>query len=125
MQQTNVAPKRMQLYKNMLFTNMDQSWFCFLNFHKSYLLSKLFNFEILCSFVNTFKGNGNPQHSCQIPMDLNLYPPLGKKELMGVDVKLQLTVGYWASRNGLHDDKIYRTIIKMFIPKSMSNLPQP
>jgi hypothetical protein len=50
---------------------------------------------------------------------------LGKKELMGVDVKLQLTVGYWASRNGLHDDKIYRTIIKMFIPKSMSNLPQP
>ncbi len=41
-------------------------------------------------------------------MDLNLYPPLGKKELMGVDAKLQFKVGYWASRNGFHDDKIYR-----------------
>jgi hypothetical protein len=89
------------------------------------LLSKLSNFELLCSFVNTFETKGNPQHSCQIPMDLNLYPPLGKKKLMGVDAKLQLKVGYWASRNGLHDDKTYGTIIKMFIPKSLSNLPQP
>jgi hypothetical protein len=66
-----------------------------------------------------------PIHSCQIPMDLYLYPPLGKKKLMGVDAKLQLKVGYWASRNGLHDDNIYKRIIKMFIPKSLSNLPQP
>jgi hypothetical protein len=122
---TIVAPKRMQLYKNMLqFTNMDRSWFVFWTFTR---IICYINYLILSFFVHlyTFEGNGNPQHSCQIPMDLNLYPPLEEKKLIGVNAKSQLKVGYWASRNGLHDDKIYKTIIKMFIPKCLSNLPQP
>jgi hypothetical protein len=48
-----------------------------------------------------------------------------KKKLKSVAVKFQAEVGYWAPTNYLQDYKIYGIVIKMFIPESVSNLPQP
>jgi hypothetical protein len=45
--------------------------------------------------------------------------------LKSVDVKFQAEIRYCASTNYLWDYKIYEIGIKMFIPESLSNLPQP
>jgi len=51
------------------------------------------------NIITMFKGSG--QHSCKTPIDLDLYPPIDQNELVGVNSKYKLKVGYWASNNGL------------------------
>jgi hypothetical protein len=47
-----------------------------------------------------------------------------KRQLKRVDAKFQVEVGYWPSKNGMYDYKIYGIIIKIFIPNFLSNPPQ-
>jgi hypothetical protein len=53
---------------------------------------------------------------------LEYYPSVEKKELKSIDEEFKAEVGYWASFNHLQDYKIYKTMIKMFCPKFLSNL---
>jgi hypothetical protein len=56
---------------------------------------------------------------------IGFVPISRKKKLKNVNVKFHAKVGYWASTTYLKDYKIYGIMIKMFIPKSLSSLPQP
>jgi len=64
-------------------------------------------------------------HYHQTPRDLDLYMFIKKIDIDIKDmlnVKFQLEVEHWASRNDLEDHKIYEIIIKMLVPKFMNNL---
>jgi hypothetical protein len=65
-----------------------------------------------------------PEHYCQTPSNLDLYPSIAKEEMKSVDAKFQVKVRYWASTNHLEDYKIYGTKIKMFMLDFLNNLPQ-
>ncbi len=110
---------------NCIIKCSQQTWinfgFVFVNFHKNYVCYLVLNF--FYSFVRMFKKN--LRHSCQTPTNLDLYPPMEKNQLKRVNAKFQVEVGYWASRNGLQDYKMYGIIIKIFTPKFLNNLPQP
>jgi hypothetical protein len=55
-------------------------------------------------------------NSCQFPRDLDMYLPFNQEELMMVDAKYKVKVGYWVANNCLQNYKIYVTTIRMFNP---------
>jgi hypothetical protein len=63
-------------------------------------------------------------HYHQTPIDLDLYMFIKKIELKKVNVKFQLEVGHWASRNDLARSQDLRNNNQMLVPKFMNNLQQ-
>jgi hypothetical protein len=53
-------------------------------------------------------------NSCQVPRDLDMYLPLNREELVMVDAKYKVKVGYWVANNCMQNYKIYVTLICLF-----------
>ncbi len=44
-------------------------------------------------------------NSCQVPRDLDMYLPLNREELVMVDAKYKVKVGYWVANNCMQNTK--------------------
>jgi len=58
------------------------------------------------------------------PMDLDLYLEVDQRQMKVIDVEYNVRVGYWTSRNNMHEYKAYATMIRMFHLNFMNNLKQ-
>lgn len=48
------------------------------------------------------------------PRGLDLYLVVDQRQVKVIDAKYSVRVGYWASRNNVHEYKVYVTMIQMF-----------
>jgi hypothetical protein len=58
------------------------------------------------------------------PKDLHLYPIVHQKQMKMIDAKYSLRMGYWASRNNVHEYKVYAIVIWMFDLDFVNDLRQ-
>ncbi len=58
------------------------------------------------------------------PLDLDMYPIIDQRQMKVIDAKYNVRVGYQASRNSVHEYKVYAIVIWMFDPDFVNNLKQ-